>query len=254
MSRCQSTANHSMQAVRDGRPDALDRGQLLAPVVAAASIASIEPNCRASACAAVGPTCRIDSATSTRHSGRVLASARLSSSFAALLPRLPSLLTKNGDSRSSSASRSNSSPSSVMHAGVEQRLRRPCSPAPRCRTRRGRPGGTRARAAAPGRTGCSGSGCRRRPPWPAPARCRTPGSASASRTRARPSGRRSTTGPSTSGMTSPALRSTTVSPISTPLRSTSRALCRVASATVEPADPDRLQHRERRHPAGAARR
>ena len=33
--------------------------------------------------------------------------------------------------------------------------------------------------------------------------------------------RRSTTGPTISGMTSPALRSTTVSPISTPLRSTS---------------------------------
>ena len=33
--------------------------------------------------------------------------------------------------------------------------------------------------------------------------------------------RRSTTGPTISGMTSPALRSTTVSPMSTPLRSTS---------------------------------
>jgi hypothetical protein len=48
-------------------------------------------------------------------------------------------------------------------------------------------------------------------------------------------GRSSTTGPSTSGITSPALRMTTVSPMSTPLRSTSRALCRVARATVEPA-------------------
>ena len=36
-------------------------------------------------------------------------------------------------------------------------------------------------------------------------------------------------------MTSPALRSTTVSPMSTPLRSTSSALCRVAISTVEPA-------------------
>ena len=35
-------------------------------------------------------------------------------------------------------------------------------------------------------------------------------------------------------MTSPALRSTTVSPISTPLRFTSLALCRVAMPTVEP--------------------
>ena len=36
-------------------------------------------------------------------------------------------------------------------------------------------------------------------------------------------------------MTSPALRSTTVSPMRTPLRLTSCALCRVAISTVEPA-------------------
>jgi len=42
------------------------------------------------------------------------------------------------------------------------------------------------------------------------------------------------TGPTTSGITSPALRSTTVSPISTPLRRTSSALCRVAISTVDP--------------------
>src|ERR1700722_15442852 len=47
--------------------------------------------------------------------------------------------------------------------------------------------------------------------------------------------RKSTTGPSTSGITSPALRITTVSPINTPLRFTSAALCRVASPTVDPA-------------------
>ncbi len=47
--------------------------------------------------------------------------------------------------------------------------------------------------------------------------------------------RRSTTGPTISGITSPALRSTTVSPISTPLRRTSEALCSVAISTVEPA-------------------
>jgi hypothetical protein len=47
--------------------------------------------------------------------------------------------------------------------------------------------------------------------------------------------RASTTGPSTSGITSPALRITTRSPMSTPLRLTSLALCRVAISTVEPA-------------------
>ena len=55
-----------------------------------------------------------------------------------------------------------------------------------------------------------------------------------SNSRSEPS-RRSTTGPSTSGITSPALRITTVSPISTPLRLTSDALCSVAWLTVEPA-------------------
>ena len=47
--------------------------------------------------------------------------------------------------------------------------------------------------------------------------------------------RAAATGPSTSGITSPALRMTTVSPMSTPLRLTSLALCSVASCTVEPA-------------------
>ena len=46
--------------------------------------------------------------------------------------------------------------------------------------------------------------------------------------------RRSTTGPTISGITSPALRRTTVSPISTPLRLTSLALCSVAIPTVDP--------------------
>ena len=44
-----------------------------------------------------------------------------------------------------------------------------------------------------------------------------------------------TTGPKTSGITSPALRITTVSPINTPLRSISSWLCSVAFVTVEPA-------------------
>ena len=52
---------------------------------------------------------------------------------------------------------------------------------------------------------------------------------------ASPSGRSGSTGPTISGMTSPALRSTTVSPGRTSLRRTSWALCRVARSTVEPA-------------------
>ena len=58
---------------------------------------------------------------------------------------------------------------------------------------------------------------------------------SASRTRCSLPSRSSTTGPRISGITSPALRSTTVSPISTPLRAHLLALCSVASSTVEPA-------------------
>ena len=50
-----------------------------------------------------------------------------------------------------------------------------------------------------------------------------------------PSGRSASTGPSTSGMTSPALRTMTVSPTRTSLRCTSSSLCSVARATVEPA-------------------
>ena len=62
--------------------------------------------------------------------------------------------------------------------------------------------------------------------------------------------RRSTTGPRISGMTSPALRSTTVSPMRTPLRATSS---RCAGWRVDrgPGDDDRLHDPERRDPAGA---
>ena len=47
--------------------------------------------------------------------------------------------------------------------------------------------------------------------------------------------RRSSTGPTSSGITSPALRTTTVSPMRMPLRLTSKPLCNVVRATVEPA-------------------
>ncbi|CNJ31774.1 Uncharacterised protein [Mycobacterium tuberculosis] len=46
--------------------------------------------------------------------------------------------------------------------------------------------------------------------------------------------RRATTGATISGITSPALRNTTVSPMSTPLALTTSWLCRVARSTVEP--------------------
>ena len=58
-------------------------------------------------------------------------------------------------------------------------------------------------------------------------------------------------GATTSGITSPARRTTTVSPISTPLRSTSSALCSVAIEIGHAADAHRLEHRERGDRAGA---
>ena len=64
--------------------------------------------------------------------------------------------------------------------------------------------------------------------------------------------RRSTTGPTISGMTSPALRSTTVSPMSTPLRSTSCGVVQRRPLDGGAGDDDRLHHAERRDPAGAA--
>ena len=128
---------------------------------------------------------------------------------------------------------------------------RPRSRAPRCRTRRARRRGRAAPAAAPGRTGCWGSGCRRRPP--SPARSAVPHSGHSvgmTNSRSVPS-RRSTTGPTISGMTSPALRSTTVSPISTPLRSTSDGVVQGGHLDRRAGDDDRLHHAVRRDPAGA---
>ena len=64
----------------------------------AARIASIEPKSAARARAAVGPTWRIDRATSTRHSGRVLAAARLAISLAPLADRTRPPTTASGGS------------------------------------------------------------------------------------------------------------------------------------------------------------
>ncbi len=82
----------------------------------------------------------------------------------------------------------------------------------------------------------------------------------ARRTRGRPSGtsslrarfgRFASTGPTTSGITSPALRTMTVSPGRTSLRATSSWLCSVASPTVEPPTNTGSSSRERRRPTGA---
>ena len=116
------------------------------------------------------------------------------------------------------------------------------------RAARGR-GGTAARAAAPGRRARWGSGCRSRPlPW----RSGVPQAGhSRGNTNARSSPSRSAvTGPTISGITSPALRRTTMSPISTPLRLTSYSLCSVALLHGRAAHLDRPHHPERGHPPG----
>ena len=60
------------------------------------------------------------------------------------------------------------------------------------------------------------------------------------------------TGPTTSGITSPARRTITVSPSRTSLRRTSSSLCSVAYVTVTPPTEHGLEHRERRDDAGPA--
>ena len=65
-------------------------------------------------------------------------------------------------------------------------------------------------------------------------RCRTTGSGRASSTSSGPCGRRSGTGPTTSGITSPARRTITKSPGRTSLRATSSTLWSVAVVTVTP--------------------
>ena len=78
ISRCQSTENHSTTDVAIVPPTPSVSASTSSD---AARMSSIEPKRVASARAAVGPTCRMDRATSTRHSGRSFAVARLVSSL-----------------------------------------------------------------------------------------------------------------------------------------------------------------------------
>ena len=244
MSRCQSTPNHSVIAARDRRADALGGSQRVLAGLPRSPATSRTAS--ASARAAVGPTCRIDSATSTRQSGWSFAFSRLRSRLSPTALRSPASRTRPLTFDVVERTNCGTLPQLVLvereevalvghDAGLEESVRRPPSRPPRCRTRPAPPRGRAARAAARGTTGCSGSGCRRRPPWQARAGVPQDGQCvGITNSRSVPS-RSATTGPTISGITSPALRSTTVSPMSTPLRRTSLALCRVASDTVDPA-------------------
>ena len=204
-------------------------------------MAAIEPNSWASARAAVGPTCRIDSATSTRHSGRCLAEPRLASSRSPLAescgPSSPFLGARVNSARLLELVLGRARTGRPRCRSPRRRAAppRPRSRAPRCRTPRARRRGRPARAPGPGRTGGWGSAGPCRPPSAGPAASGRRGTSSASSRAAGPSGRSGSTGPRISGITSPALRRITVSPGRTSLRLTSWALCSVAFSTVEPA-------------------
>ena len=125
--------------------------------------------------------------------------------------------------------RAASSPARRRPAG-----RRSCRPGLRCRARVGRRSAGSRSCAARRRTGRRCSGGRRRPPR-APPRCRTPDSRAACGSSARSAARRGRrSAPTTSGITSPARRTITVSPTRTPLRRISNRLCSVAFDTVVP--------------------
>ena len=238
MSRCQSTPNHSTTASAMVGPTPSAAASFSR---SASSIACSEPNSVASARAAVGPTCRMESPTITRHSGRSLAAARLSSSRWPLAESTgwspsPFLGARvNSGARSSLASsRSKTSPSSSMtpasssaHAASEPRPS--MSKAPRPATWK-----TRSSSWA-GHLRWLGQRRSLSPSFCCTSSVPHDGQVVGITHAGVPSGRSGRTGPTISGITSPALRRMTVSPGRTSLRFTSWALCSVARSTVEPA-------------------
>jgi len=229
----------------------------------AARMASMLPKCAARARAAVGPTCLMENATMIRHSGWDFACSRLAMSFSPLAEEHPpaehrllgiGLLCRARVERDTGELLRRQCEQVTLvgdHPDLEQRDHA-------FRSRAASMSNAERDARLNNRSrSCAGRSGR----WAADVLVALllrrerglAGRHSVGITNARsvPS-RSATTGPTISGMTSPALRSTTVSPISTPLRSTSHWLCRVAISTVETGDLDRLHDAERRHPAGCA--
>ena len=177
----------------------------------AASIASMSSYAAASAAAAVGPTCRIDSATRPRDSCWVLACSRFAISFWAFADSAPALVVKKELVASASSVSANRSPSSAISSlliNASAALKPSTSMSNADRPARWN---NRSRS-------CAGQDCelgqrmsmspsfigRSVVPQEGHSVGITHGYAS--------SGRSSITGPRISGITSPALRSTTVSP------------------------------------------
>ena len=213
--------------------------------VEAARMASMVAKCPARARAAVGPTCRIDRATSTRHKGCSLTCCRLSSRRTPTADSTRPSTTPPGG-RMPSGSPSSAAAASAFLAARVYRLVRSRSSAVRSKTPASSvstPASSRAPAPSHPRDSMS------KAPRPASPKSRSRSCAGHDRLLGQrmslsPSfagassvpqegqwvgmtnavslpSRRSATGPRISGMTSPALRTTTVSPIRTPLRSTS---------------------------------
>ena len=200
----------------DHRADPVDRGELLLRRRRGSRRST--GSARASACAAVGPTWRIDRATSTRHSGRVLAASMRVEQLAAV-GRQPAVLEGEQLDPAQRLLVEVEDVALVLHdAGLQQADRgleaedvdvegtaagdveEPLAQLGRARPVVGAADVGVALLLGLERRAAVGAARRHR------------------RTRARCRRAASTTGPTISGMTSPALRSTTVSPISTPLR------------------------------------
>jgi len=228
---CQSTPNHSTIDAASVGPTP---GTAASSSKPAARSAWIDGNAAAMSGAIPLPTCRIDSATRNRANGLVFAAARLSSSLRPLALRAPAFVVKKSERSRSASVSENRSPSSTSR------------PAPSSASAACQPSVSMSSAARPARWNSRSRSWDGQERWLGQRMSASDSFSGRSsvphagqwvgitKARSVPS-RNSTTGPRISGMTSPAFRRMTVSPISTPLRATSEALCSVAASTVDPA-------------------
>ena len=219
-----SIVNHLRDALRDDRADAVDRGELL--LARRATIASRSAKLRASACAAVGPTWLMPSPTSTRHSGRCFDASIASTSSCADRSPIRSSGTSALDGERVDVGRVLEQPGldELAHAllaepfDVHRAAARPVHEPLLALRRAVDVDAVVVRLALD----------------PHERLRRTPGTSSGTSTPCVRGGRLASTGPTTSGITSPARRTITVSPGRTSLRATSSSLCSVAMPTLAP--------------------
>ena len=175
ISRCQSTVNHSSQRLGDRRADALHRGDLLGRGgLDRVDRAEVVGQRLGRARADVPDRQRDDDPPQWTLLGLVEVGQQRGRRWPT---GCRSCSRRTATWPASSSSRREQVALVVDDAATRAAPPPPCSRAPRCPARPGRPGGTAAPAAGPGTSARSGSGCRRRPPWPAPAWCRRPDTA-----------------------------------------------------------------------------